>query len=99
MEAQCQQWERRSAERTPTAGKLWCLGEKDEDFIQGWTTDSSRSGIAFVARAGDRIAVGDRIDITHEDPAEALPECETLRVCRVEPYGPSLQLIACTRFQ
>lgn len=98
MATRCEPWERRSAERQATPGRLWCLGERDENFVRGWTTDSSRSGLAFIARTGDKVNVGDRIEITYTDPRESLPDCEALRVCRVEPYGPSLHLVACTRF-
>ena len=98
MDAACEQWERRSATRYPTPGKLWCLGEQDENFATGWTTDTSKSGLAFVTRAGDRVSAGDKIDVAHTDPRNGPPECETLQVCRVEPYGPSIYLIACSRF-
>lgn len=98
MKRSSQHWERRSACRTAVPGRLWCLGEGDEDFSPAWTTDSSRSGLAFVTRAGGRLKEGQTVSISHEDPFDKLPKCETLRICRIEPYGPSLHLIACTRF-
>lgn len=98
MSTDCQQWwERRSAARHATPGKLWCLAEQHENFSPAWTSDASRSGLAFVTRAGGDVRVGQTMSISRTDPRNGLPECETLRVCRVEPYGPSLHLIACSR--
>ena len=95
----CQQWEQRSAGRHAMPGKLWWLGERDDDFALGWTANSSRSGVAFITSAGEHVRVGETVSVSRIDPHEHFAECETLRVCRVGPYGPSLRLIACSRFR
>jgi len=89
--------EQRFATRRATPGKLWWLGERDENFALGWTANASETGLAFVTSAGDRVRVGETISISRTDPRKSFADCETLRICRLEPYGPSLQLIACSR--
>ena len=94
-----QRWERRSAHRHAKAGKLWWLGERDENFSTGWTADTSRSGVAFVTAAADRIHPGETVSVSTTDPRKNFTDCETLRVCRIAPYGPALALVACARLR
>jgi hypothetical protein len=97
MTAQLQQWDRRASARTPQAGKVWWLGDRDENFTLGWAADQSRSGVAFVTSGGDRLQAGEMLSMTTTNPRRTCPDCETLRVCRIDPYGPTEQLVACTR--
>ena len=97
MNTELQMWDRRSSERTPLAGKLWWLGEYDENFTLAWSTDQSQSGIAFVTTGGESIRSGQKLMVTRTNPSGPWPDCETLRVCRVDTYGPYQQLVACTR--
>lgn len=97
MIAEMQEWDRRASERMPQAGKVWWLGERDENFTLGWASDESRCGVAFVTSGGNRLQEGETVALTTTDPRRRWPNCETLRVCRIEPYGPSQQLVACTR--
>jgi hypothetical protein len=97
MKPELQEWDRRASERNPQAGKVWWLGEQDENFTLGWASDQSLSGVAFVTWGGNRLQEGDTVTFTTTDPRRRWPDCESVRVCRVEPYGPSEQLIACIR--
>jgi len=94
MNTEVQHWDRRSSERLPVAEKLWWLGERDENFTAAWSTDQSRGGIAFVTTGGESIQAGQKLMITNANPRRQWPDCETLRVCRVDDYGPYQQLVA-----
>ncbi len=98
MNARQHPWERRSSQRFPCPGKLWYLGENDGSFMQGWTSDTSRSGVAFITACEDSLQIGQRVSICTDSPQECVPQCEEFRVCRIEPAGPLRRFVACTRF-
>jgi hypothetical protein len=89
--------DRRASCRTPHAGRVWWLGEGQENFRAAWTTDRSTGGLAFVTAAGIPVLAGQTLFLSRVHPRRHPAACETLRVCRVEPYGGSLDLVACAR--
>lgn len=89
--------DRRATRRTPYAGRIWWLGECQENFRAGWSADRSTGGLAFVTAAGARLVVGQTLTVSRVHPRKHPAACETLRICRVEPYGGSLELVACAR--
>ena len=92
-----QRQDRRADPRTPHAARVWWLGERDENFRAAWATDHSLRGLAFVTGAGARVAAGQTVRVSRVHPRRHPAACETLRVCRVEPYGATLDLVACAR--
>lgn len=97
MDTPCQEWDQRSSKRFPKPGRLWCLGEREENFNLAWTVDQAKGGLSFVMGARHRVNVGETVAICYRDPQDDIPDCETLRVCRIQPYGPDHDLVACTR--
>ncbi len=89
--------DRRASRRLPHAGRIWWLGEHQENFRAGWSTDRSAGGLAFVTATGTRLTPGQTVNISRIHPRKHPAACETLRVCRVEPYGGTLDLVACMR--
>jgi hypothetical protein len=92
-----QWWDRRRAVRRATPGKVWWHAEEDTRPTLGWLSDTSQSGMTFVSSAADGVVPGQTLRVSRGHPRRRNSSFEAFRVCRIEPYGPNCELVACTR--
>jgi hypothetical protein len=97
MSAGHQRWDRRRAVRRATPGKVWWRADGEARPTLGWLSDTSRIGMTFVSSAADGVVLGQTLCVSRVDPRRRNSRFETFRVCRIEPYGPNCELVACTR--
>jgi hypothetical protein len=97
MSVECRGRDRRSAQRYASPGKLWWMSERGENFSPAWTSDVSHNGLAFVTSRAEQLRHGDEISVSRTHPRRSGAALETLRVARIAPYGPNLDLVGCRR--
>lgn len=82
--------DRRAERRFQTVGRIQWRANRSDRIHRGYISDSSPSGLAFVASRAAEPRIGELVEL--ENPRVLHPKW---KVVRIEDYDPNLCLVAC----